>query len=160
MALKIHYKKRSQGITWKSGHIYKFSYSNYEHDPNPTYIHLYSFSGYHPNTGRQFRFHQGLNLSYIPRRYRKRFIEIWKEEMQKNKSVKLTWEMVKRRFPYLEEAIRRYFYSPAYYIRGAKEIPIDRWEEEVVKSMAKDFSDIARRKLAAGLKRLFTGRRR
>lgn len=160
MALRIHYKKRSQGITWKTGHIYNFRYSNYENDPSPTYIHISSFSGYHPNTGREWRFHQGLNLSYIPRKDRKEFIKIWKENMQKNRNMRFTWELVKKRFPYLKHSIRRYFYSPSYYIRNPREIPIEEWENEVIRGWAKDFSMNVKRKIASKLKRLFTGKRR
>lgn len=160
MALKIHFKKKSQGVTWKSGSFYSFKYSAYQNDPEPTYLHLNSFSGFHPKTGRQWRFHQGINISYIPRRDRKRFVDVWRKEFEKSGNPKVTWDKIKTRYPYIQAGIRRYFYSPSYYIRNAREIPPEQWDREVVRSFAKDFSKTIRRKVAARLKGLFAGRRR
>ena len=155
MALKIHYKKKSQGVTWKSGHMYKFKYTAYHNDPNPTYLHICSFSGYHPNTGRQWRFHQGINLAYLPRKERKQFVKDWADYFSKNKNPKITWKALVRKYPYLREYTRRYFYSPSYYIKKPQEIKPEDWEKEVVQSLAKDFSSTIRKKIASKLKKLF-----
>ena len=160
MSLKIQYKKKSNGVTWKSGHFYSFRYSAYQNDPEPTYLHLYSFSGNHPKTGRQWRFHQGINISYVPRKDRKKFVAIWRKEFEKNNNPRLSWEKIKSKYPYLQHFLRRYFYTPQYYIRSAKEIPIDEWEKEVVRSLIKDFSKTIKRSLASRLKRFFSGRRK
>ena len=160
MALKIQYKKRSHGVYWKTGHIYSFKYSAYENDQQPLCIFINSVFGEHPNTGHQHRYIQCINLNYIPRKDRKKFIQTWKDQMQKNKNVKFTWEKVKSRYPYLTESIRRYMTKPNYYIRNAKEIPIEDWEKEVIKSWGKDFSATIKRKLASKMKRFFTGKRR
>lgn len=156
MALNVHFIKRSQGIDWKCGHMYKFTYRGYGEEPNPTYLHLYSFSGYHPNTGRQWRFHQGISISYLPRKVRKEFVEDWKREfLRNNGNMRLTWHFLVRKYPYLKEFTRRFFYTPNYYITNAKEIPLDDWEKEVVKTWTQDFSSRIFRKLGAGVRRLW-----
>lgn len=160
MALKMHYKKKSQGVTWKSGHMYTFKYSNYHNDPSPTYLHICAFSGYHPTSNREWRFMQGINVSYLPRKQRKKFIEDWREEFGKGRNLKVTWKSLTRKYPYLEEFTRRYFYSPTYMIRKAKEISPEDWEKEVVKSWGKDFSSTIKRKLASKLKSAFVGKRK
>jgi hypothetical protein len=76
MALIITYKKKSHGITWKSGHIFSFKYTPFQNDNKPLIIVLNIIEGIHPNTGHQHRYIQGLNLHYVPRKDRKRFIKI------------------------------------------------------------------------------------
>ena len=116
----------------------------FEHDPIPTYIHMYSFSGRHPNTGRQWRFLQGINLNYIPRSDRKRFVNQWVKVFEKSKgNILFTYKMAKRFFPYMDIAIRRYFYSPAYYIKNLKEVPVEDYQKIVIGSWHKDFSKTA-----------------
>ena len=142
MALRVLYKKKQGKITMKSGHAYRFRYSAWQNDPEPTYIHLYSFTGTHPTTGRQWRFHQGINLTYIPRSQRKAFANIWVDVLKKmNGNVKFSWQHVLRYFPYLKYSVRRYFYSPSYYITKIREIPFDEnFEKNVVSTFSKDFS--------------------
>ena len=160
MTLKIHYKKTVQGVQFRSGHMYNFKYVAAQNDFSPNFLFLYAFSGYHPNTGRQWRFLQGISISYLPRKIRKQFIKDWKKEFGKGKNLKITWKSLTRKYPYLGEFTRRYFYSPSYYLRKIRHIPLENWEKEIVKSMLKDFSSIIKRKLASRLKSIFTGKRK
>lgn len=143
MALRIDGKFKFKGIQWRSGHLYKFKYSNWYEDPEPMLILLYRFSGTHPNTKRQWRFIQGINMNYVPRHVRKNFAINWTTSLERNKgNVLLTWNEVKARFPGIEKsnAIRRYFYSPSYYIQNPEYIPIENMEDALVSSWHKDFS--------------------
>lgn len=145
MALRVHWQKKHGSITFNSGHFYTFKYRAWNNDPTPTYIHMYAFSGTHPNTGRQWRFIQGLNLTYIPRAQRKRFVNTWKKlwltDNQINEArIRFNWETVKKHYPYLQNSIRRYFYTPGYYITKLEEIPPDKWDSVVVSTWSKDFS--------------------
>lgn len=82
-------------------------------------------------------------MTYIPRSQRKTFAIVWMRTLKKNRgNVKFTWRLVQDRFPYLQLAVRRYFYSPSYYITKVKEIPMDEksWEKAVVSTFSKDFS--------------------
>jgi len=153
MALRVSKKFKFKGITWKSGHVYRFKYNAWMVDPNPLIILLYKFSGTHPNTGRQWRFLQGINLNYVPRKIRRNFIKNWKEKLESSNDVYLTWTYVKSRYPAIvkSQAIRRYFYSPNYYITKVEEIPVENMEDVVIGSMAKDLS----RKVKFSLTRKF-----
>ena len=155
MALRVLYKKRIKGVTLKSGHVYVFRYSAWENDPIPLYFHMYSFSGTHPKTGRQWRFCQGVNLNYLPRSQRKRFVKEWVKVLKRTKGdMKLTWRIVKTYYPFMDIAVRRYFYSPTYYIKNLKEVPFDDLEKAVVGSFHKDFSKQALRGLASKYKKV------
>lgn len=101
---------------------------------------MYSLEGTHPNTGHQWRFLQGINFTYIPRSIRRQFANQWKEVITRTNNPKFTWEMVKRRYPYLENAVRRYFIKPNYYITDLIEIPFDDMEKVIVSTWSKDFS--------------------
>ena len=160
MALKILYKKKQHGITLRSGFIYSFSYSAWENDPKPTFIYMYSFSGTHPTTGRQWRFHQGINFTYLPRSVRKQFIREWMRILQNTKNPRFTWETVKRRYPYLQHAVRRYFYSPNYYITKLKEIPFEDVEKVVISTWAKDFSKKVKTSLISKFRKVMRNRRK
>lgn len=160
MALTVHKKKKINGTTFKSGHMYKFSYQAYQNDPNPTALVINILSGYHPKTGHEHHYMQCINLSYIPRKDRKKFVDTWMKEMSKTKNIEITWNRIKSQYPYIQEGIRRYLYKPRYYIRKIEYIPPEDWQKEVVKSWAKDFSGTIRRKIASKLKRFFTGGRR
>lgn len=154
MALKIHMTKKIKGVTFKSGLPYSFSYSHWHHDPHPLVIFLYAFSGTHPSTGRQWRFMQAINVSYLPRRDRKRFVRVWKDELIRNNGkVEFTWPLVQNQFPYLEGAVRRYFYTPSYMINNVKAIPIEDMEQAIVSTWAKDFSKKLRMDLAQKFQR-------
>lgn len=160
MALKIYKKFTHNKVRMKSGRFYKFNYIPYQNEPQPHGILLYGIFGINPSTNHQWRLFQLLSLTYLPRRDRKRFIEEWKREWERsNGNVELTWEMVKRRFPYIQHTIRRYQTKPNYYVNRLEEIPYENWEAEVVKSWHKDFSSQIFRRVGAGLRRLFGGRR-
>lgn len=141
MTIKISLNFKFKGIQWKSGHVYTFKYSSWRNDPQPTAILMYKVSGNHPRTGNQHRYIQMLNFSYIPRPVRKQFAQTWAKEMERsgNNSV-FTWQLVKRRFPQLKLAVRRYFYIPNYYLSDIKEIPLENMEEVIVSTWSKDFS--------------------
>lgn len=139
MALKVQYRKKLNKVMMRSGYLYTFRYRAYENDPSPTAIFLNSFSGTHPNTKRQWRFLQMLNLTYVPRSKRKSFAKDWIKTLKKTNNVKLTYEKVKNKYPFLKLAIRRYFYSPSYYITNLKEIPLAHMEKVVISTYSKSF---------------------
>lgn len=143
MALKIEGKFKFKNVIWKSGHLYKFRYSNWYSDPEPLAILLYRFKGYHPKTGRQWRFIQCINLNYVPRHIRRNFAINWINTLERNNgNVLLTWQEIKSKFPGIakSDAIRRYFYSPNYYITKVQYIPIENMEEAIVSTWHRDFS--------------------
>lgn len=143
MAIKRVFKKRFKGITMKSGYIYTFRYQQllaWQHDPKPTGILLYALDGIHPKTGSQWRFFQMINLSYVPKTIRKQFIKEWVIYLQKTKNVKLTWEIIMKKYPRLKHSVRRYFFKPNYYIKDLVEVPLDKIEEVVVSTWHKDYS--------------------
>ena len=140
MALRRIKNKRYKGTELKSGRFYRFKYKAYENDPRPSIIFMYWFSGTHPNTGREWRFFQAINFSYIPRKIRKRFIREWLEKVSRNPNQMFSYRMVKTRYPWLKIAVRRYFYSPSTYINNLEEIPLDEVEDEIISTWRKDFS--------------------
>lgn len=141
MALQIHMSKNVNGVRWKSGHIYSFSYTAWTQDPTPTVIYMYSFSGTHPTTGREWRFHQCINFSYLPRPVRRQFAQVWLREWQRNNgNMEFTWNRVLQEFPQMKDAVRRYFYTPSTYITKAMEIPLEDMEDVIVSTWSKDFS--------------------
>ena len=156
MALRRVYKKKLKGVTLKSGHFYKFRYKAFERDPKPTIIFMHSIEGINPNTGHQWRLIQALNFTYIPRAQRKRFMKVWLAELEKPGNIKFHWQKVLARYSYLKMGIRRYQFKPADYITLLEEIPVDRIEKEVVKTMLKDFS----KKVSVGIKGFFAKRRK
>jgi len=154
MALKVEGNFKFKKVRWRSGHLYKFKYSAWETDPEPMVILLYRFKGYHPKTGREWRFIQALNMNYVPRHIRKNFVINWKRTLERNNgNVFLTWKEVKAKFPGLvkSDCIRRYFYSPSYYITNIQAIPVEEMETAIVSSWHKDFSK--RLKLALNRKK-------
>ena len=154
MALKVQRKFRFKGLDWRSGEMYTFRYRAFGEDPEPIVILMYKFSGTHPRTGRQWRFIQALNISYLPRAVRKNFLINWQIEMEQNNgNVYVTWEKIKRQFPMVVkgDCIRRYFYSPNYYIDQPKYVPVENWEEMAISSWHKDFS----KKLRMSLRRKY-----
>ena len=147
MAIKIHFKRKSHGVTWQSGRMYTFNYTAYENDPKPIFLFLYAYSGHHPNTGYQWRTLMGININYLPRKIRKKFIKDWAKVFSKNKKPQIQWQQLVTKYPYLKEFTRRFFYKPNYYIKNAQEIPFDDWNKMVGKSFAKDFSSKIMRKI-------------
>ena len=160
MALRIQYRKKIHGVIMKSGYIYSFKYIPWQHDPNPIIIFMNSFSGTHPNTGRQWRFIQALNFTYVPRSSRKHFANEWKTVFERtNGNVRFTWNIVKRWYPYLQHSIRRYFYSPGYYISQLQEIPFDNMEAAIVSTWSKDFSKKVKLSMLQKFRSAMSGRK-
>lgn len=158
MALNVHTKIKKNGVTWQSGHIYSFKYSAWSNDPNPTIIFINAFSGTHPSTLRQWRFIQGINFTYIPRTYRKQFAKAWVDEWQRNNGrVEITWGRIENEFPFLTSAIRRYFYTPSYYIQNPKHIALEDMENVIVSTWSKDFSKKIKTDLVNKYKRAMQG---
>lgn len=141
MAIRQWKEKKFKGMTWTSGNFYTFKYRAWANDPKPTIIFMYAYSGYHPNTGRQWRFFQAINFSYIPRNVRKRFMKTYLEAREKRGGkMEFVWDDVKTKYPWLKIAVRRYFYSPSTYITTPREIPFDEAERVIVSTWQKDFS--------------------
>jgi hypothetical protein len=133
--------KVRQGTVWiRSGHIYQFRYKNFQNDPEPVVIALYAIKGVHPNSGHKWNLYQCINFTYIPRSYRKQFVSVWKPLLERNKGNSiLTWDMVVKRYPYLQIAIRRYILDEQL-ITQLKEIPLEDIDQVVVSTWAKDYS--------------------
>ena len=113
---------------------------------------MYSFSGTHPRTGRQWRFMQCINFTYVPRNIRKTFAKVWIKEFERMKgNTRFTYDKVKRRYPGLKHATRRYMYTPAARITKAKEIGFEDWQKAIQSTLTKDFS----KKLKISLVRKF-----
>ena len=159
--LRVHYKKKQHGITLRSGHAYKFRYSAWANDPEPTAIFMYAFSGTHPNTNRQWRFYQMINLTYIPRAQRAAFAKDWVNVLRRtNGDTRFTWQLVQGKYPFLKLAVRRYFYSPNYYISKLQEIPYDdKFEKNVVSTFSKDFSKKVKVSLMSKFRNVFMRRK-
>ncbi len=147
MALQIHPTKRMKGTTFRSGRIYKFKYANWRNDPEPLIIFMYAFSGTHPKTGREWRFFQAINFTYVPRSYRRLFATLWISRFgnatmytRQGRNLIFDWERVKQDYPFLMPAVRRYFYTPNYLITDTREVPFQDWESAIMSTMSKDFS--------------------
>jgi hypothetical protein len=159
MAVTRKFKKRFKGVNVKSGHIYTFGYQAWENDPKPVVIMMYALDGTHPNTKHQWRFFQAINFTYIPRTMRRTFAAEWVRVLERNQGdVKFTWEVVKRRYPYLKGAVRRYFFKPTYFIKDLKEIPFDMMEDVIVSTWSKDFSKKLKVSLLGKFRRAMRGR--
>ena len=122
MAIIVKTKKKFGGTTFTSGSFYSFKYKGWENDPEPMIIFINSISGIHENTGNQHRYIQGINLNYIQRDQRKKFIETYLKERERNVNLKFTWQKIGRSYSYIQWAIRRYFYMPKSYIKNLNEI--------------------------------------
>lgn len=157
MALKVAWSHKHENVLMKTGEFYSFKYRAYNNDPSPSGIFINYISGIHPNTGHQHRYIQFINLSYIPRKDRKKFVEDWEKNKKKSKgNLKFTWDLVKRKYPYLKFSIRRYQTKPNYYISKVEALDTDKKIAAGLKfNWAKDFSNIIRRKIASKLKKFF-----
>ncbi len=143
----------------QSGRFYTFRYRAWANDPKPTIILMYALEGRHQTTGNQWRFFQAINFTYIPRSVRKRFIDDWVRILQNTSDVKFTWGLIKKRYPWLKVAIRRYFYQPNTYINALKEIPLEELDKYVVSTWHKDFSKKVKTELINKFRRVFMRRK-
>lgn len=64
-----------------------------------------------------------------------------------------TWSRVLQEFPYLKNAIRRYFYKPNYYIQNPIEVPLEDIENVVVSTWSRDFSNKLKANLMSKFRR-------
>jgi len=141
MSLHVLTEKRHNKVVLKSGHFYTFKYKSFENDPEPLIIFINAISGIHENTGNQHRYIQGINLNYVPKKDRKKFMETYLKANDLSKGdIKFTWKIIKRKYPYISFAIRRYFYIPNYYITNLQEIPQSAIIDAVNSNVNKDFS--------------------
>ena len=140
MALRAKFEQNYKGVLLKSGRIYSFSYDAFHHDPTPLIVFLYWMEGSHPRTGNQWRFFQAINLNYLNRSYRQKFIKDWVTSLYTTQNLKLTWQALIRRFPDMQFATRRYLYRPASYIKSLRAVELVHVEKEVVGSLYKDYS--------------------
>lgn len=153
MAIRRILRKKFEGIEWNSGHFYEFKYQGWRNDKKPSIIFMYAFAGTHPNTGREWRFFQAINFSYVPRNVRKKFMKDYLKIRDRRKgNMKFVWRDVQTKYPGLKMAVRRYFYSPGYYIINPREVPFAEAEKFVVGTMLKDFSKKTIRALRAKLR--------
>jgi len=146
-------KDRNNTAWFRSGHIFSFRYLNAENDPNPTILCLYALKGVNPNTGHMWNLVQGINLNYIDRAHRREFLHTWMPLLERNHgNIKLTWEYMVRRYPYLAVACRRYLLDRKVF-RDLKEIPLEDIEAIVISTWAKDYSRQAQMALLRKYKR-------
>ena len=82
------------------------------------------------------------------------------KEIEKPGQVKFTWKRVQSRWPFLEKAVRRYFFKPSYYIRNLEEIPFDEVEKVVISTWSKDFSKKITTSLLSKFKKALTFRKK
>jgi hypothetical protein len=140
VALRKQYKINTLRVPLKSGYLYKFYYRNFQHDPQPTILYLYAIKGVNPETGHKHNYIQGINLNYIPRQVRRTFADTWIPTLSKyDGSIRLTWEHVINKFPFMRLALRRYLLQPGV-ITKLQELEIEKIYDEIVKSQIKDFS--------------------
>lgn len=145
-----HKRLKVAGVTWQSGHFYSFKYKAWQNDKKPSIIFMYAFSGFHPNTGREWRFFQAINLSYVPRAVRKKFLDEYLKIRDRRKGkMDFVWRDVQTKYPGLKIAVRRYFYSPANYLINPEEVPFTEAEKFVMGTMLKDYSKSIIRSLRA-----------
>lgn len=154
MALKMSFKHKHGKVTMLSGNFYKFKYQGFQHDPEPHIIFINKIEGIHPTTGHEHRYIQAINLSYIPRQDRKKFVDDWILNYSKSKNIKFTWQLIKKKYPYIQFGIRRYFWKPPYYMSKMEHLDtIDKINKAIVGNWAKDFSKKLKMKLAQFFKR-------
>ena len=120
---------------------------------------MYALDGVNPRTGHQWRFFQAINFTYIPRADRKKFAKDWMRVMGNSNNPRFTWNTVKIKYPYIQNAVRRYFFKPNYYIQDLVEIPWDDAEKAIVSTFAKDFSKKVKTSLLNKFRRVL-GRRK
>ena len=148
MGLKVDYQFRLNGMEWNSGYFYTFRYRAYGQDPQPLIILFYRISGINPSTGHQWRLFQGVNMNYLPRSHRRLFLMQWQNYYETSGgNIKFTYDMMKRRFPFMRYAIRRYMTKPAYYVQNPYEIPMDKVEEAVMSTFDRDYSQKIKQEL-------------
>jgi hypothetical protein len=141
--ITVYDKVRESTVWLKSGRFYAMYYTNFSNDPQPIFVMLNYIKGTHPNTGHIHNYIQAINLTYVPRGFRRLFVEQWGSILKNNNgNALLTWKMIVKKYPYLQLAIRRYFIGKGMmrYIREVKE---EDYEQIVISSFSRDFSLVA-----------------
>lgn len=149
MSLILHENFNFHGVNLKSGGIYRFNYANFLNDPEPLILNLHVITGTHPTSGRQWNLIQAINLNYIPRKDRIVFSKDWRIAWEYSKNISLTWQHIKRHYPYIEFGVRRYLIRPDYIISNLKDIKKEDFDGVIAKSMFKDYSDYIKRQIIA-----------
>jgi len=149
-----------EGTVWfKSGRFYSFHYTKFQNDPIPTVIMINAVIGTHPTTGHYHNYIQAINLSYVSRNYRKKFVDDWLLHYKKyNGDVKLTWETVEKRYPFIKFALRRYLLKK-HFLLYAREIKDNDIEREVISTWLRDYSMMAMKQLAVLNNKMFSKKR-
>lgn len=147
MSLRIFYNLNYGGMNFKSGHCYHFGYSRYENDAHPIIFFINGIIGTNPNTGHMWNLIQGINLNYIPRRSRLRFVEMWKPVVTVGANMLVTWQRIQGQFPFLRGRagfipIRRYLLGPGRYIINPRWVPVESYTRVVMNGITKDFFKI------------------
>ena len=141
MIQRVFKTRLGNSTVWlRTGHIYSFRYARFQHDPEPVCIVLYALKGIHPTSGNRWNLLECCNLNYVPRNFRKQFAKIWIPLLEYYKgNIVFTWEMVKKRYPFMEIACRRYLLEGGH-ITELVEIPPEDIEKVVVSTWMKDYS--------------------
>jgi hypothetical protein len=140
MALRELRQKKFGPVLIKSGNLYAFTYKYFENDPVPLVLCISCVEGLHPTTHKRHSYMMGVNLSYIPRNFRKQFGKNWQTIMENSKGKAiLPYRTIKSRYPMLEIAIRKYLLTPVA-IGKLREIPIENLAQMIAASMNHDFS--------------------
>ena len=152
MSLKVFFNIRYQGLNFQSGHCYHFGYSRYENDPHPIIFMINAILGTHPHTGHFWNLIQGINLNYIPKNSRLRFVEMWKPVVTMGANMYITWKKIQAQFPFLRGKggfipIRRYLLGPGNYILKPRWVPAESYNRIVIKGMTKDYFQIQWKKI-------------
>lgn len=152
MSIIVEQRKKHKNVTFKPGCFYRFAYRAYANDLTPIAIFINAVKGFNPETGHQHRYIQAINFNYIPVKVRKRFLNDWIKSYNENGNLIFTWKRIVKRYPYIKFAIRRYFYTPTYYISDIEEVPEEVIRDVVEKNLYKDFSKRVQMALASKLK--------
>ena len=113
MALRQFFRLTVKGTLLGNGRCYKFKYLNYEHDPSPCIFFLYAIRGVNPSTGHKWDLIQAINLNYLPRAVRKKFVADWGDTLKRSKGdFKMMWKTLMLKYPYMKIATRRYLLTP------------------------------------------------
>jgi hypothetical protein len=152
MSLSVFYSITHQGMHMKSGHCYHFGYSRYENDPHPVIFFINGIIGTNPRTGHFWNLIQGINLNYIPKNYRLRFVEMWKPVVTVGANMLVTWRRIQGQFPFLRGKggmipIRRYLLGPGKYIVAPRWIPAESYQRVVLQGMTQDYFNIQWQKI-------------
>jgi hypothetical protein len=153
MSLRIFYNITYQGLHLQSGQCYHFGYSRYQNDPHPIIFFINGIIGTHPMTGHMWNLIQGINLNYIPKNDRLKFVNMWKPVVTNGANMLMTWKRIQGQFPYLRGLggfipIRRYLLGPGKYIVQPRWVPPESYMRVIIQGLTKDYFNIQYKKIA------------